>query len=142
MQKWIGSGVRLTGDPEVRYSTGENSMAIARFRVAANRRKKVEGAQEADFIPCVCFGKSAEFCEKYLKKGTKINLEGRLTSGSYINKDGVRVYTLEVTVDDLEFAESKKDSNGGNETPTRQYGVGGDGFMNIPEGIYEELPFN
>lgn len=140
MNRVIESGVRLTGDPEVRYSNGENPMAVARFRVAANRRgKKVEGAQEADFIPCVAFGKTAEFCEKYLRKGMKVNLEGRLTSGSYVNKDGVRVSTLEVTIDDIEFAESKKESNG---EVAQRPANNGEGFMNIPEGIEGAFPFN
>lgn len=143
MNKVIEAGVRLTADPEVRYSVGDNPMAIASFRVAANRRgKREEGSQEADFIPCKAFGKTAEFIEKYLRKGTKVNLEGRLTSGSFTNKDGVKVYTLEVTVEDIEFAESKS-SNGGGETPAQQPSSNsGNGFMNIPEGIDEAaFPF-
>ena len=143
MNKVIEAGVRLTADPEVRYTAGDNAMAVARFRVAANRKKKGDAPQEADFIPCVAFGKTAEFCEKYLKKGTGVNLEGRLTSGSYTNKDGVKVYTLEVTVEEIEFAESKKSSNGGDTSgqPVQSTGAG-DGFMNIPDGIDEELPFH
>lgn len=139
MQRWIAAGVRLTADPEVRYSTGDNATAIARFRVAVNRRKKAgETQQEADFIPCVAFGKTAEFAEKYLKKGTKVNIEGRLTSGSYTNKDGVKVYTLEVTVEDMEFAESKGSNSDSSDQPQA---AGGGGFMNIPDGIDEQFPF-
>ncbi len=150
MQKWIGSGVRFTMDPEVRYTAGDNAMAIARGRVACNRRGKKEGQQEADFIPVVGFGRTAEFIEKYIRKGSKVNIEGRLTSGSYTNKEGQKVYTLEVTIDDIEFAESKTESearqSGGNggfsPVPGSNNNSNGNGFVNIPDGIDEEYLFN
>lgn len=121
---------RLTKDPEVRYSSGEEPMAIARFTLAVDRRKK-EGEQSADFISCVAFKKQGEFVEKYCKQGTKIILAGHIQTGSYTNKQGVKVYTTEVIVDALEFAESKKS---GNEKPSG-------GFENIGD-IPEELPFD
>lgn len=142
MQRYTAGGVRLTADPEVRYTTGANAMAVARFRIAVNRRgKKVEGQQEADFIPCVAFGKVAEFCEKYLRKGSKVNLEGRITSGSYTNKEGAKVYTLEVAVDDIEFDEPKNQGGKSYDGNVSTAPVAGNGFMNIPEGIDEEMPF-
>ncbi|MBE5824887.1 MAG: single-stranded DNA-binding protein [Butyrivibrio sp.] len=155
MNKVILCG-RLTKDPEVRYSQGGEPMAIARYTLAVDRRRgrnAGDGEQTADFISCVAFGKSGEFAEKYLKKGTKMIISGRIQTGSYTNKDGVKVYTTEVVVEDQEFAESKNSSNGGsygdnysnnasapasNPAPT----AAGDGFMNIPDGIEEELPFN
>lgn len=106
MNKVILMG-RLTRDPEVRYSQGENQTAIARYSLAVNRRFKREGDPEADFINCVAFGKQAEFAEKYLKKGTKMTITGRIQTGSYTNKDGVKVYTTDVIVEEQEFAESK-----------------------------------
>ena len=136
---------RLTRDPEVRYSQGENSLAIARYTLAVDRRFKRQGEQEADFISCVSFGKTAEFAEKYLKQGTKIAVTGRIQTGSYTNKEGQRVYTTEVIVEETEFAESKSASgesgyqNTSRPAPTEAVG---DGFMNIPDGIDEELPFN
>lgn len=138
---------RLTRDPEVRYSQGENSLAIARYTLAVNRTFKRSGdSQEADFINCVVFGKSGEFAEKYFKQGTKIAVSGRIQTGSYTNKEGQKVYTTEVIVDEQEFAESKNaggESGGFGQTsrPTPSEAVG-DGFMNIPDGIDEELPFN
>jgi single-strand DNA-binding protein len=137
---------RLTRDPEVRYSQGENSLAIARYSLAVDRRFKKPGEQDADFINCVTFGKSAEFAEKYLKQGTKIAVTGRIQTGSYTNKEGQKVYTTDVVVEDHEFAESKS-SNGG-DTGFQQTSrpapsqAAGDGFMNIPDGLDEELPFN
>lgn len=145
MNKVILMG-RLTRDPEVRYSQGENSLAIARYTLAVDRRFKRAGEQEADFITCVAFGKSAEFAEKYLKQGTKIAVTGRIQTGSYTNKEGQKVYTTEVIVEDHEFAESK--SSGGGDSSYQQTSrpapsqAAGDGFMNIPDGIDEELPFN
>ena len=147
MNKVILMG-RLTRDPEVRYSQGEQATAIARYTVAVDRRFRRDGdSQTADFIGCVAFGRQAEFAEKYLRKGTKIALTGRIQTGSYTNKDGVRVYTTEVVVEEQEFAESKNSSSagnggftGGNNAPAMQ--DAGDGFMNIPDGIDEELPFN
>lgn len=134
MNKWIGTG-RLCGDPEVRYSQGENAMAIARYRLAVDRRFKKDNEQTADFIPCVAFGKAAEFAEKYLHKGMKIAVTGRIQTGSYDNKDGQKVYTTEIVVEEQEFCESK----GSSESQAAQ--ASDDGFMSIPEGIEDELPF-
>lgn len=125
---------RLTKDAEVRYSA--DNKAVARFTMAVDRRGKDAGA---DFINCVAFGHTAEFLEKYGKKGTKFVAEGRIQTGSYTNKDGQKIYTTDVAVESVEFAESKN-SSGGQEAPKAQ--PNGDGFMNIPEGIDEELPFN
>ena len=138
---------RLTRDPEIRYSQGNDQMAIARYTLAVDRRFNRNGDQTADFINCVAFGRSAEFAEKYLKQGTKIVATGRIQTGSYTNKDGNKVYTTDVVIEDQEFAESKNSSSagnggftGGNNAPAMQ--DAGDGFMNIPDGIDEELPFN
>ena len=148
MNKVILMG-RLTRDPEVRYSQGDNAMAIARYTLAVDRRFNRNNNDEnsADFIGCVAFGKSAEFAERYLHKGTKIVATGRIQTGSYVNKDGVKVYTTDVVVEDQEFAESKNNSSAGNDfggapSAPSPSGAAGDGFMNIPEGIDEELPFN
>ena len=146
MNKVILMG-RLTRDPEVRYSQGENSTAIARFTLAVDRRfKRQNDDQTADFINCVAFGKTAEFAERYFKQGTKIAGCGRIQTGSYTNKDGQRVYTTEVVLDEVEFAESKNASqqNGGfqqNQRPEPSQAAA-DGFMNIPDGLEEGLPFN
>ena len=147
MNKVILMG-RLTRDPEVRYTQGEQPMAIARYSLAVDRRfarNNQEGQQTADFISCVAFGKNGEFAEKYLHKGTKIAVEGRIQTGSYTNKDGVKVYTTDVVVESQEFAESKnaQSGNGGSEggyANHQQPQADTDGFMNIPDGI-EELPF-
>ena len=146
MNKVILMG-RLTRDPEVRYSQGDASTAIARFSLAVDRRFKRDGDdQTADFINCVAFGKTAEFMERYARKGTKFVVEGRIQTGSYTNKDGQKVYTTDVVVENVEFAESKasSDNNGGYVPADRPSpsGAAGDGFMNIPDGIDEELPFN
>ena len=156
MNKVILMG-RLTRDPEVRYTQGENQMAIARYTLAVDRRfNRNNDENTADFISCVAFGKTGEFAEKYLRKGTKIAVTGRIQTGSYTNKDGVKVYTTDVVVEDHEFVESKGNSNsdggygnnsygggfgGGNSQPAAPMAAG-DGFMNIPDGIDEELPFN
>lgn len=140
MNKVILMG-RLTKDPDVRYSQGENASAIARFTLAVDRRFKREGDDTADFISCVAFGKTAEFAEKYLHKGTKICLTGRIQTGSYTNKDGQKVYTTDVVVEETEFAESKA-NGGGTTAPTTAPADGGNDFMSIPDGIVEELPFN
>ena len=142
MNKVILMG-RVTRDPEVRYSQGENPMAIARYSLAVDRRgRNNQDGQTADFINCVAFGKNGEFAEKYLRKGTKIAVVGRIQTGSYTNKDGVKVYTTDVVVEEHEFAESKSSSqNGGNDSGYVSEMPAGEGFMNIPEGI-EELPFN
>ena len=107
MNKVILMG-RLTRDPEVRYSAGENSMAIARYTIAVDRRFKRDGEATADFIGCVAFGRQAEFAEKYFRQGIKIAISGRIQTGSYVNKDGVKVYTTDVVVEDQEFAESSQ----------------------------------
>ncbi len=136
---------RLTRDPEVRYSQGDNAMAIARYSLAVDRRFKRDGdEQTADFINCVAFGKSGEFAEKYLHKGMKIAVVGRIQTGSFTNKDGQKVYTTDVVVEEQEFAESKNSGNGTGSynTPSNNNVFSGDGFMNIPDGIDEELPFN
>ena len=143
MNKVILMG-RLTRDPEVRYSQGEQATAIARYTLAVDRRFKRDGDQTADFIGCVAFGKLGEFAEKYLRKGTKVVVTGRIQTGSYTNKDGQKVYTTDVVVEECEFAESKN-AAGDNSTPSDRpspSSAAGDGFMNIPDGIDEELPFN
>ncbi len=135
---------RLTKDPEIRYTQGDNPMAIARYTLAVDRRFKREGEPTADFINCVAFGKSGEFAEKYFRKGLRIAISGRITTGSFTNKDGVKVYTTEVTVEDQEFAESKAEQaqNSGNATASSAT-TSGDGFMNIPDNVDDsELPFN
>ena len=176
MNKVILMG-RLTRDPDIRYTQGDNSMCIARYTLAVDRRFNRNAGNDgnnADFIPCVAFGRSGEFAEKYLKKGTKMAITGRIQTGSYTNKDGVKVYTTEVVVEDQEFAESKNASSGGsgnyggnnygggnsgsysggnggssyngggaNQAPRQSADTSDslDGFMNIPDGIDEELPF-
>ena len=152
MNKVILMG-RLTRDPEVRYSQGESPLAIARYTLAVDRRfnrsNGGDNQQTADFINCVAFGRSGEFAEKYLRKGTKIVVSGRIQTGSYTNKDGQTVYTTEVVAEDQEFAESKNSAgseggftsaNASRPAPAPSGAV--DGFMNIPDGIDEELPFN
>lgn len=156
MNKVILMG-RLTRDPQMSYSQSGDNMAIARFTLAVDRRGRrgQDGQNEADFIGCISFGKQAEFCEKYLRQGTKVAVTGRIQTGSYTNKDGQKVYTTDIVVEDIEFAESK--GNGGNAGGQTQTSGGnanyqapqrpapsaaGDGFMNIPDGIDEELPFN
>lgn len=140
MNKVILMG-RLTRDPEVRYSQGDTPTAIARYTLAVDRRVRKDNEASADFIGCVAFGKSAEFAEKYLRKGTKLVITGRIQTGSYTNKDGQKVYTTDVVVEDQEFAESKAAASG-NQEGNSQPAASGDGFMNIPEGMDEELPFN
>ena len=146
MNKAILMG-RLTRDPEVRYSAGDNSMAIARYTLAVDRRFKRDNEATADFINCVAFGKGAEFAEKYFRQGLKIAITGRIQTGSYTNKEGQKVYTTDVVIEDQEFAESKAASGAGGNTSSspaqeRPSAAVGDGFMNIPDGIDEELPFN
>lgn len=151
MNKVILMG-RLTRDPEIRYSQGEKATAVARYTLAVDRSYRRDGENNADFIGCVAFGRSAEFAEKYFRQGTKIAIVGRIQTGSYVNKDGVKVYTTDVVVDEQEFAESKAAASqnsgfgGGSsyqapEKPAPSAAIG-DGFMNIPEGIDEELPFS
>ena len=139
MNKVILMG-RLCADPEVRYSQNENQTAVARYRLAVDRRFKRECDQTADFIPCVAFGKAAQFAEYYLHRGTKIIITGRIQTGSYTNKDGQKIYTTDVVVEDQEFAESKGASSGNGGTAPQA--ADPDGFMSLPDGIDEELPFN
>lgn len=135
MNKVILMG-RLTRDPEVRYSQGQNNIAIARYTLAVDRKfKDVNGNTGADFISCVAFGKAGEFAEKYFKKGTKIAIEGILQSGSYTDKNGNKVYTTDVVIESQEFAESKRQDAAAGQ-------VDENGFMNLPDGVDEELPFN
>ena len=145
MNKVILMG-RLTRDAEVRYSQGDASTAVARFTLAVDRRFKRDGDdQTADFIGCVAFGRTGEFLERYGRKGTKFVVEGRIQTGSYTNRDGQRVYTTDVVVEQIEFAESKASSETSGYVPANRpspSGAAGDGFMNIPDGIDEELPFN
>jgi single-strand DNA-binding protein len=166
MNKVILMG-RLTRDPEVRYSQGGSQMAIARFSIAVDRRFRREGEPDADFFNCTAFGKQAEFVERFLHKGTKIVTCGRIQNDNYTNKDGQMVYSVRIMVDEIEFAESKNAQGGeggygnnggfggnggfsgnnggfgGNSGYNRTAPSGaGDGFMNIPDGIDEELPFN
>ena len=143
---------RLTRDPEIRYSQNDQSMAIARYTLAVDRRGRRDGndgQQTADFISCTAFRQQAEFAERYLRKGMKIAIVGRIQTGSYTNRDGQRVYTTDVIVEDHEFCESKAASaanSGGGFAPMDQRpspdNAISDGFMNIPDGIDEELPFN
>ena len=151
MNKVILMG-RLTRDPNVRYTAGDNPMAIARYTLAVDRRIKREGEATADFISCIAFGKAAEFAEKYFRQGIRIVVSGRIQTGSYTNRDGNKVYTTDVVVEEQEFAESKNNAAGknnaqGNTAAGQQSGnqgasVDADGFMNIPDGIEEELPFS
>lgn len=143
MNKVILMG-RLTRDPEVRYSQGENSTAIARYTLAVDRRfrRNNDGEQTADFIGCVAFGRSAEFSEKYFRQGLKVIVTGRIQTGSYTNKDGQKVYTTDVVVEDQEFAESKATSQQNQQKPSGPAPDNSDGFMNIPDGIDEVLTFN
>lgn len=151
MNKVILMG-RLTRDPDVRYSAGENALAIARYTLAVDRRFKRDGEATADFISCVAFGRAAEFAERYFHQGIRIVVCGRIQTGSYTNRDGQKVYTTEVVVEEQEFAESKSASDqyaashpsapapsAAAPTPSA---ASADGFMNIPDGIDEELPFN
>lgn len=156
MNKVILMG-RLTRDPDIRYSAGENSTAVARYTLAVDRRFRRDGEQTADFISCVAFGRTAEFAEKYFHQGIRIVISGRIQTGSYTNRDGVKVYTTDVVVEEQEFAESKSASaensggfGGGYRQPQAAApalapaaaSASADGFMNIPDGIDEELPFN
>ena len=151
MNKVILMG-RLTRDPDVKYTAGDNPMAIARYTLAVDRRFKRENEATADFISCVAFGKAAEFAEKYFRQGIRIVVSGRIQTGSYTNRDGNKVYTTDVVVEEQEFAESKNNAAGNNNTQgntaaeqqseNQGVSVDADGFMNIPDGIDEELPFS
>ena len=143
MNKVILMG-RLTRDPDVRYTQRNSSQkqtCIARYTLAVDRRFKRDSEQSADFIGCVAFGRDAEFAEKYFRQGTKIVITGRIQTGSYTNRDGQKVYTTDIIVEEQEFAESKK-AAGQQDAQSTAYPTTGDGFMNIPDGIDEELPFS
>ena len=134
---------RLTRDPEVRYG-GANNSAVARFTLACDRQyKRKDDEQTADFINCIAFGKTAEFIEKYFRKGNRVGACGRITTGSYTNKDGQKVYTTDVTVEEVEFVESKNSgsNNSSNNSSQDPESAPETGFMDIPDGIDEELPF-
>ena len=136
---------RLTAEPECRYISGEKPTAVVRYRIAVDRQFKRQGENSADFINITAFGKSAEFVQKYLHQGTKIGIVGRIQTGSYTNRDGQKVYTTDVVVEETEFAESKgAQADSGFQPASRPQpsAAMGDGFMNIPDGIDEELPFN
>lgn len=129
---------RLTRDPEVRYSQGQNSTAVARFTLAVDRRFKREGEANADFINCIAFGKTAEFIEKYFFKGMRLGGSGRIQTGSYTKQDGTKVYTTDVVLDEVEFVESKSQSQG-----AQPQSADSDEFMSIPDGVDDVgLPFN
>lgn len=127
---------RLTRDPEIRYTQGENSTAVARYSLAVDRPGAKDGQPTADFISCVAFGKNAEFAEKYLQKGQKIAIEGKIQTGSYTNKEGAKVYTTDILVERHEFCESKgSSSTDGGQSPDSS-------FVNLPVNIEDEIPFN
>lgn len=149
---------RLTRDPETRYSQGETAMAVARFSLAVDRKYKREGEADADFLNCTAFGKLGEFVEKYLKKGTKVCVIGRIQNDNYTNKNGEKVYSVQIIAEEIEFAESKGAGSPQAQPQPQQAqaqpqatqpqapqptgAVADDGFLNIPNGIEEELPFN
>ena len=128
---------RLTRDPETRYSQGQDSLCIARYTLAVDRRQKKDNEAAADFISIVAFAKAGEFAEKYFKKGTKLVVSGRIQTGSYTNKDGVKVYTTDIVAEEQEFAESKKSESGSAFDHMEEQ----NDFQNIPEGIEDDLPF-
>lgn len=133
---------RLTRDPDVKYSQGEKSIAVARYTLAVDRRGKKDpdsNEQQADFISCVAFDRSGEFAEKYFRQGMRVLISGRIQTGSYTNKEGKKVYTTDVVVESQEFADSKN-ASGQNTTPES---TSNDGFMNVPDGVDDDtLPFN
>ena len=133
---------RLTRDPEVRYSSGEKQTAVARYTIAVERRFKRDNEPTADFIRCVAIGRMGEFAEKYFRQGIRISVSGRIQTGSYNNKDGEKVYTTEVFIEEQEFAESKSESANAHTSVHQEETSSGDGFMDIPEGIDEGLPFH
>ena len=141
MNKWCGTG-RMTRDPEVRYSQGQNPTAIARFTLACDRRFKREGDQTADFISCIAFGKIAEHIEKYWHKGMKMAAVGRIQTGSYTNRDNQKVYTTDVVVEEVEFCESKGQQTAPARENSQQSNDPLADFMNIPGDMEELLPFN
>lgn len=140
----------LTRDPEIRYSQGENSLAIARFSIAVNRRFSRQGDTDTDFFNCTAFGKQAEFVEKYFKQGSRMLLTGRVQNDNYTNKNGERVYSVQIMADEIEFAERKSTADANASRGASNFGGGApepamaadDDFMNIPDGIEDGLPFN
>lgn len=133
---------RLTKTPDVRYTQGDNVMCIARYTLAVDRRFHRDGDQTADFINCVAFGRAGEFAEKYLDKGTKIAISGRIQTGSYTNRNGQKVYTTDIVVEEQDFAESKAAGQQSSDQTPPPAPTDEDGFMSIPDGIDDELPFN
>ncbi len=138
MNKVILMG-RLTRDPDVRWTQGPEQSAVARYTLAVNRRFQKEGGATADFISCVAFGRQAEFAEKYLRQGTKIAIIGRIQTGSYTNREGRKVYTTDVVVEEQEFAEGKNAERPREQGATPQANT--DGFMTIPDGVDEDISF-
>lgn len=133
---------RLTRDPDIRYTSGENSMAVARYTLAIDRTTKKQDEQSADFVSCVAFSKAAEFAEKYFRQGMRVLVSGRLQTSSYTNREGQKIYTTDVILDSQEFADSKGENTGGR-SKKQETNVDADGFMNIPDGVDDEgLPFN
>ena len=137
---------RLTKNPEVRYSQGDKPTAVANYTLAVDRKFKRDGEPTADFIPCVAFGKLAEFAEKYFRQGLRVSISGRIQTGSYTNKDGVKVYTTQVVIEEQEFAESRSEQkqNQNIQAGPSPYGPApdsADGFLNIPDGLDDEVPF-
>ena len=149
MNKVILMG-NLTRDPEIRYSQGENSLAIARFSIAVNRRFSRQGDTDTDFFNCTAFGKQAEFVEKYFNQGSRMLLTGRVQNDNYTNKNGERVYSVQIMADEIEFAERKSTADANASRGASNFGGGApepamaadDDFMNIPDGIEDGLPFN
>lgn len=135
----------LTRDPEIRYSQGEKQMAVARFSLAVNRRFAKDGETNADFLNCTAFGKTAEFVEKYFRQGSRMSLVGRIENNNYTNKNGEKVYSFQIMVEEVEFAE-RKSAQSNNQTQNQnqpaQTNGSDDDFMNIPDGIEDGLPFN
>ena len=135
---------RLTRDPDVRYTRGERAIAVANYTLAVDRRgrKSQEGEPNADFIPCTAFDKAGEFAEKYFRQGMRVLISGRIQTGSYTDRDGRKVYTTQVIIEEQEFADSKGAAGETSGKP-QQANVDADGFMNIPDGVEDEgLPFN
>lgn len=140
MNKVILMG-RLTRDPEVRYTSGQDNLCIARYTLAVDRKFRQNNENTADFIPCVAFGKSGEFVEKYFKQGMRVTVSGRIQTGSYTNAEGRKVYTTEVIIEEQEFAESKSSTAPATQEQTPPPQTSSDGFMSVPECLEEELPF-
>ena len=135
----------LTRDPEIRYSQGEKQIAVARFSLAVNRRFANDGETNADFLNCIAFGKTAEFVEKYFRQGSRMSLVGRIENNNYTNKNGEKVYSVQIMVEEVEFAERKSSQSNNqtqNQNQTAQTNGGDDDFMSIPDGIEDGLPFN